>query len=135
MPVLNVTQNGKTRQITFEGEKLLSDLLFGTDMRIDLPCGGRGTCKKCTVFVDGKEELACRYTVCDSANVVVPYGGEIVSVSGAKESGKVTENLCFCLDIVQSKLQLVQQIQCLNICPSFRHKRCRCMQIQHVRIG
>ena len=61
MPVLKVLQNGITKTVVFEGEKLLSELLGLSDVHIDKPCGGRGTCKKCTVIVDGREELACRY--------------------------------------------------------------------------
>ena len=35
-------------------------------LRPDAPCGGRGTCGKCRVTIDGKEVLACRSTVlCD----------------------------------------------------------------------
>ena len=34
-----------------EGEKL-SDILISNKKSISHPCGGRGTCRKCTVFVD-----------------------------------------------------------------------------------
>lgn len=72
MPILKVLQNGITKTVLFEGEKLLSELLGLSDIHIDKPCGGRGACKKCTVIVDGREELSCRYVVSRDAEVVVP---------------------------------------------------------------
>ena len=39
----------------------------------DAPCGGKGTCGKCTVEVDGKTLLACRTTVQESMTVVIPH--------------------------------------------------------------
>ena len=106
MPILTVKQNGITRKIVFEGEKLLSELLGHSDVHIDKPCGGRGACKKCTVTVDGREVLACQHTVSGDAEAVIPDSKEIVSVTGASESGTVTENLCLCLDIGTTTLAL-----------------------------
>lgn len=106
MPILKVLQNGITKTVLFEGEKLLSELLGLSDIHIDKPCGGRGACKKCTVIVDGREELSCRYVVSRDAEVVVPEKKDIVSVTGAVESGIATENLCLCLDIGTTTLAL-----------------------------
>ncbi len=106
MPILRILQNGITKTVSFEGEKLLGDLLGSFDIHIDKPCGGRGTCKKCTVIVDGREELACQYIVHSDAEVVIPENKDIVSVTGANESGKLTDNLCLCLDIGTTTLAL-----------------------------
>lgn len=106
MPILRIVQNGITKTVSFEGEKPLGDLLGFSDVHIDKPCGGRGACKKCTVLVDGREELACQYVVSRDAEVVVPEKKEIVSVTGAEESGMATENLCLCLDIGTTTLAL-----------------------------
>lgn len=106
MPILKIVQNGIIKVVAFEGEKPLGDLLGLSDIHIDKPCGGRGTCKKCTVLVDGREELACRYVVRCDAEVVVPETKDIVSVTGADESGKRTENHCICLDIGTTTLAL-----------------------------
>ena len=106
MSILTVAQNGITRTIVFEGEKLLGDLLGSSGVHIDKPCGGRGACKKCTVIVDGKEELACQYVVRTDAEVIVPDNKDIISVTGADESGVVTDNLCLCLDIGTTTLAL-----------------------------
>ncbi len=94
MPILIIVQNGITKTVTFEGEKLLSELLGLSDIHIDKPCGGRGACKKCMVLVNGREELACQYVVSCDSEVVVPDSKDIISVTGADESGKLTENLC-----------------------------------------
>ena len=106
MPTLTVIQNGIIKKIHFEGDTLLADLLGGSDAHIDYPCGGRGTCRKCTVLVDGKEELACQYILRTDATVTLPDKKEIVSVTGAEESDRPTENLCLCLDIGTTTLAL-----------------------------
>lgn len=106
MPILKVIQNGITKTVVFEGEKTLSDLLGHSDVHIDKPCGGRGTCKKCTVLANGKEVLACQYTVSGDAVVEIPENKDIVSVTGASENGVLTENLCLCLDIGTTTLAL-----------------------------
>jgi len=106
MPILKIIQNGITRAIAFDGEKLLGELLGTLDVHIEKPCGGRGACKKCTVIVNGREELACRYIVHSDVEVVIPENYDIVSVTGATESGERTENLCICLDIGTTTLAL-----------------------------
>ena len=106
MPILKIVQNGITKQLLFEGEKKLDELLGLSDVHVDKPCGGRGVCKKCIVLVNNKEEYVCRYVVRGDAEVVVPDSRDIVSVTGAEESEKITENLCFCLDIGTTTLAL-----------------------------
>ncbi len=85
---------------------ILSDILIKSGKKVSHPCGGKGTCKKCLVFVNGKEELSCQYQVKSDINVVIPENSEILSVTGAKESGAVTENCCFVLDIGTTTLAL-----------------------------
>lgn len=106
MPILTVIQNGTEKRIEFEGARLLSELIGIAGMHIDKPCGGRGVCRKCTVLVDGKSELACRYTVTGDACVQIPDAGSIVSVTGASETHAATENMCLCLDIGTTTLAL-----------------------------
>ena len=76
-----------------------TELLGGLGVHVDKPCGGRGVCEKCTVYVNGKKELACRYVASDDATVIVPESGDILSVTGGQEGGAVTDNTCLCLDI------------------------------------
>ena len=106
MPTLTLIQGSTERKIHFEGEVPLSSLLEDAHAHIDRPCGGKGTCRKCTVTVDGKAELACQYILRGDATVVLPDKKEIVSVTGTLETDRATENLCLCLDIGTTTLAL-----------------------------
>ncbi len=85
---------------------LLSDILNKSGEGVEQPCGGKGTCKKCLVTVNGKQELSCQYRVNSDICVVLPEKGEIVSETGAVQTGHITENLCFALDIGTTTLAL-----------------------------
>ena len=59
-------------QVTFQPRGITVAVRPGTDLRTaqilagihtDAPCGGKGTCGKCRVTVDGQELLACRTAV------------------------------------------------------------------------
>jgi uncharacterized 2Fe-2S/4Fe-4S cluster protein (DUF4445 family) len=58
------------------------------------------------VSVNGREELACRYVVESDITVETARPLAIRSESGIEESGRVTENLCFALDIGTTTLAL-----------------------------
>ena len=51
-----------------EGSNLMS-VLREAGYALDAPCGGHGTCGKCTVHVNSKEQLACQTTV--NADMIV----------------------------------------------------------------
>ncbi len=53
------------------GGTRLSELLIALGMVVDHPCGGRGTCGKCTVTVNGKTELSCQYIIHEDVTVEV----------------------------------------------------------------
>ena len=53
------------------GENLLK-LLQRHGLVNDAPCGGKGTCGKCRVTVDGKPALACKTTVGQDMEVILP---------------------------------------------------------------
>lgn len=88
-----------------DGE-ILSDILIKSGKAINHICGGKGICKKCSVIVNGKEELSCRYKIKSDIDVVLPENSEILSESGAEEGNEITENCCFCLDIGTTTLAL-----------------------------
>ena len=96
---IKVTVNGKV--VLANAGTTLSDILD-----IEKPCGGRGTCGKCKVKVNGKDELACQYVIESDIEVETYEKSEIVSETGTTESGKLTENLCFALDIGTKPLPL-----------------------------
>ena len=106
MPTIRVIYNGTEKDISFEGDKTLSQVLSLADAYVEHPCGGKGSCKKCTVLVDGKETLACQYHPKGSETVTVPEKKEILSVSGTAELGEFTDNVCLCLDIGTTTLAL-----------------------------
>ena len=106
MPILTLIQNKTERKIHFEGEAPLTSLLGDAHAHIDSPCGGKGTCRKCTVTVNGKAELACQYILRGDATVILPDKKEIVSITGTLETDRPTENLCLCLDIGTTTLAL-----------------------------
>ena len=56
------------------GTNLLEALRSGGYI-VDAPCGGRGTCGKCKVTVDGVETLACQTTVDRDMTVELPEKG------------------------------------------------------------
>lgn len=85
---------------------LLSELLMKEGASHEHPCGGKGLCGKCTVQVNGKKELSCKYVI--KSDILVEgekYGG-IFSETLSEESGKMTDNLCFALDIGTTTLAL-----------------------------
>lgn len=53
------------------GSNLL-EALRKEGLPVEAPCGGRGTCGKCKVKVDGQEQLACRQTVDRDMAVELP---------------------------------------------------------------
>ena len=91
--------NGKT--VLAPAGTVLSDILD-----IEKPCGGRGTCGKCKVRVNGSDKLACRYIIDSDIEVETCEKSDIVSESGISESGTLTDNLCYALDIGTTTLAL-----------------------------
>lgn len=96
---VRVTVNGSERLVNVG--TVLSDILD-----IEKPCGGHGTCGKCRVLVNGRETLACGYVIRSDISVETGEKREIVSETGAVESGRLTDRLCLCLDIGTTTLAL-----------------------------
>ncbi len=99
-----VTIDGKTYEAN-EGERL-SDLLIRTGETIPMPCGGRGTCGKCLVTVDGRQVSACRYRIGSAIDVRLPEREIIVSETCAHESGSLTGSAVLALDVGTTTLAL-----------------------------
>lgn len=96
--------NGKTKYA--EDGILLSDMLSGHGIYFEHPCGGKGLCQKCTVYVNDSRVLSCRYEIRSDIVVCVPEKSEIISETGANETGRITEKLCYALDIGTTTLAL-----------------------------
>lgn len=106
MPTLTVVQNGKSKEISFEKTVSLSNILTQYGYFVPHLCGGKGTCKKCTVVLDGKEVLACRTLISEDATVELGDNEDILTAATDGETGKLTQNCCLCLDIGTTTLAL-----------------------------
>ena len=74
MPIITLPENNNKLSVP-TGTNLL-DALKENGFYPDAPCGGNGTCGKCTVLVNGTQVLACR-TVVDRDMIVVLPQAEI----------------------------------------------------------
>ncbi len=61
-------------------ERNLLDVLRTHGLAPEAPCGGHGTCGKCKVLVDGKEQLACQTVVERDMTVTLPEKAEKTNV-------------------------------------------------------
>ncbi len=92
----------------FQGENL-REFLIKNGFYINSPCGGNGTCGKCTVTVNGERVKSCGYSISTDISVVIPQNEEIFSSSGLSEAVKNAaddDDVVFCLDIGTSTLAL-----------------------------
>lgn len=92
--------------LSAETGQRLSEVLIKHGKKIEQLCGGRGTCGKCKVFVDGIEQRACRYVLQSDVTVELIEQGHIASVTGAQEKGSMTEHMSYVLDIGTTTLAL-----------------------------
>lgn len=92
--------------LSAEPGQRLSEVLIKHGKKIEQPCGGRGTCGKCKVLLDGIEQRACQYVLQSDVAVELMEQGHIVSETGAQENGSMTERMSFVLDIGTTTLAL-----------------------------
>lgn len=113
MGSVSITLLPEGRVVLGEPGGLLIDALRAGGAVIDAPCGGKGSCGKCRVLVDGKEELACQYKLDGPITVTLPdaHDTRILTsgyVEAARADGKnryalafdigTTTVVCFLLD-------------------------------------
>ena len=94
----------------FQGENL-RDFLIKNGFCINSPCGGNGTCGKCTVTVNGERVKSCGYSISSDISVAIPEKEEISSNSGLTEiTDELTtvDDCVLCLDIGTSTLALAK---------------------------
>jgi len=76
-------QDGE-QTLTARRGQLLHDVLTVNEVKHPAPCGGRGTCGKCGVLVDGVRMLSCRYRLERDITVEIPeHRKATVLTSGA----------------------------------------------------
>ena len=74
---IRIQAGGKEFYIEAEPGRNLLELLREAGIYVDAPCGGRGTCGRCTVWVDGEKTAACRVRVNSGCTVTVPAERQI----------------------------------------------------------
>ncbi|MBR6789788.1 MAG: DUF4445 domain-containing protein, partial [Oscillospiraceae bacterium] len=84
MAELTIRRGGEVRVLPFEGETLLDELLKRAGVDIARPCGGRGSCGKCAVTLEGEVSppnaaerragcrLSCQVMILGDAVVTLP---------------------------------------------------------------
>ncbi len=65
MPVVNVSYGAQTRAVEVLPGTGLGEAVAGTELPLEQPCAGRGTCGKCRVLVEGGGAAADRLTPVD----------------------------------------------------------------------
>ncbi len=103
---VEIIQKEKNRIVCAGTGEKLSSVLMKNGFSAEHPCGGNGICRKCTVSVNGENQLSCRYVIESDITVTLPDETEIMSVTGASETAKTTENMCFAFDIGTTTLAL-----------------------------
>ena len=78
---MKLTIGGIDRVLEAPEGAVLLDILRQQGLHPDAPCGGKGTCGKCRVLVDGKEALACQTRVDRDMTVLLPrqQGAQILT--------------------------------------------------------
>lgn len=79
------------RQLTAGHGERLSDVLRRAGISFSMICGGRGTCGKCTVLVNGKKQLACQTYVTENMDVVLPNDDMQIAAHGIRREVKMYE--------------------------------------------
>ena len=102
--MFKVTVNGNL--FFAQGGTLLSAVLAENGIFVEHPCGGKGLCKRCTVKVNGKDELCCAYVVNSDIAVEISETEKDILTKEYSEALPKEENLCLCLDIGTTTLEL-----------------------------
>lgn len=89
-----------------EKGKLLSELLIDNGFDVAHICGGRGVCGKCKVVVNGDSVLSCRYVINEDITVELPVKNDVESATGAEQSNRLSQKMCYALDIGTTTLAL-----------------------------
>lgn len=98
-------QIGDQIYVAAHGERL-SELFQRCGIESPHPCAGKGSCKKCLVSVNGKEELSCSYVILGDIEVELQRK-EKFDITTYTQSLSVNENeLFYALDLGTTTLSL-----------------------------
>lgn len=82
---MKIYMKGKDLVLEAQPGQRLLDVLVKGGLAVDAPCGGRGTCGKCRVLVDGKEALACGYRIEKDVEVQLPEQGKAAVLTDGEQ--------------------------------------------------
>ena len=80
--------------LTVEAGTNLLETLRGAGLQPDAPCGGKGTCGKCTVLVDGEPVLSCVTAVERDMTVTLPQRHDAVILTGGLSVKTQADGAC-----------------------------------------
>ena len=69
---LRVISKNKETDIRFSGRTKLSELLEAEGLMPATPCGGNGTCGKCSAYLNGEKVLCCQAWVEEDGELLLP---------------------------------------------------------------
>ena len=72
-----VQQGQAKMEIPFTAGQTLLEILREAGFEVTAPCGGNGTCGKCTVYIGGEAYLACQTEAADGMVVELPHTAEL----------------------------------------------------------
>ncbi len=70
--VLKVYSQNTLTEIRFSGKVKLAELLEANGLMPATPCGGNGTCGKCSGFLDGRKVLCCQEHIEEGGELYLP---------------------------------------------------------------
>ena len=70
--VLKVISKDKETDISFSGKVKLSTLLEAEGLMPATPCGGNGTCGKCSAYLNGEKVLCCQAWIEEDGELLLP---------------------------------------------------------------
>ena len=85
-----------------DGE-LLSNVLRKEGIYHEHPCGGKGTCKKCELLINGRPELSCQYKINSDIDVMLNENEEAMTATDNLSDG---EAYALALDLGTTTLAL-----------------------------
>ena len=78
-----VQQGNEKKELTFTAGQTLLEILREAGYEVSAPCGGNGTCGKCTVYIAGEAHLACQTEAADGMVVELPHTAELEVALGS----------------------------------------------------
>ena len=78
-----VQQGNEKKELTFTAGQTLLEILREAGYEVSAPCGGNGTCGKCTVYIGDEAHLACQTEAADGMVVELPHTAELEVALGS----------------------------------------------------